>query len=702
MIGSRLAIASLAALGMTSALSLLGSAAASACSLNSPSGAIQHVVYIQFDNTHLDRDVPNVPSDLEQIPSLLNFIKGKGTLMSSHHTILIAHTAGGILTSLTGLYGDRTGQSVSNAYAYFKADGNPGFLASFSYWNDTVADLSADKSDNAPNMVNSDGSVTPAPWVPFTRAGCDVGMVAAANTVLENIGGDINTVFGAGSPEAMEASSDKNLAATDFEGLAIHCAANSPLCNTPNAKTDPLPKEPGGYDGFKALFGAKYVNPAITKSLPLKDLSGNVIQDAKGNPGFPGFDGMSAAVSLGYVASMLEAGVPVVYAYVSDAHDNHAMPGTFGPGEAGYVAQLKSYDTAFSQFFSRLAAKGIDQTNTLFVFTADEGDHFVGAPPSPANCDGITNPCTWVHDGASPNIGEVNADLSRLVGTAGDTTPFAVHSDSAPTFYVNGNPGPMDAKLRKLELDVAGVKVTNPLNGKMEPISLRLVDQAGMKMLHMVTGDPKRTPSFVMFANPDYYVVASDASSCASGKPCVFVGPAFAWNHGDFQNEIAHTWLGLVGPGVNAAGLDASTWSDHADIRPTILALTGLKDSYVSDGRVILEALTDKGVSASLAANRAAYVKLGVAYKNINAAFGQLGLATLDLANKGITADDATYAMVDKQIADFTQQRDALAAKMSAALDNAAFHGGSIDPSQADAMVQQASTLATAVQGAAK
>jgi hypothetical protein len=30
---------------------------------------IQHVVYLQFDNVHLRRDSPNVPSDLEQIPN---------------------------------------------------------------------------------------------------------------------------------------------------------------------------------------------------------------------------------------------------------------------------------------------------------------------------------------------------------------------------------------------------------------------------------------------------------------------------------------------------------------------------------------------------------------------------------------------------------------------------------------------------------
>jgi hypothetical protein len=34
---------------------------ASSCRLGN---GIKHVIYIQFDNTHLDRDIPNVPSDL--------------------------------------------------------------------------------------------------------------------------------------------------------------------------------------------------------------------------------------------------------------------------------------------------------------------------------------------------------------------------------------------------------------------------------------------------------------------------------------------------------------------------------------------------------------------------------------------------------------------------------------------------------------
>src|SRR5262249_12484671 len=62
------------------------------CRLGNHDGQIKHLIYLQFDNTHFRRDNPNVPSDLEQMPHLLNFLKGNGTLLTNDHTILISHT----------------------------------------------------------------------------------------------------------------------------------------------------------------------------------------------------------------------------------------------------------------------------------------------------------------------------------------------------------------------------------------------------------------------------------------------------------------------------------------------------------------------------------------------------------------------------------------------------------------------------------
>ncbi len=76
---------------------------ADTCQLASANGDIQHVIHIQFDNTHLRRDNPNVPSDLEQMPHLLDFIRNNGTMLTNDHTVLISHTATGILSTLTGV-----------------------------------------------------------------------------------------------------------------------------------------------------------------------------------------------------------------------------------------------------------------------------------------------------------------------------------------------------------------------------------------------------------------------------------------------------------------------------------------------------------------------------------------------------------------------------------------------------------------------
>src|ERR1700704_3237873 len=179
-------------------------------------GRIRHVIYIQFDNTHLLRDRANVPSDLEQMPHLLSFMRDNGTLLSNDHTVLISHTAGGILSSLTGLYPDHHGQTVSNSYFYFDPTSTPpntpAFSTSFKYWTDRVDDSKPDSAtrDRLPNMVTDGQKTTPAPWVPFTRAGCNFGGVSTANIELENTGtgpfGDMTQAFGAHSPEWNEAA----------------------------------------------------------------------------------------------------------------------------------------------------------------------------------------------------------------------------------------------------------------------------------------------------------------------------------------------------------------------------------------------------------------------------------------------------------------------------------------------------------------
>jgi hypothetical protein len=648
-------------------------AVASVCPLTSPSARIQHVVYIQFDNTHFTRDNPNIPSDLEQMPHLLNFIKQNGTLLANHHTPLISHTATDILTSLTGVYGDRHGVPVSNSFRYFNPDGTSNTGVSFAYWTDPLFDPApSTPTDTLPNMLTAEGKNAPAPWVPFTRAGCNVGAVATANTILENIATDIPTVFGAGSTQAAEVAANPGQAFADFVGIGVHCAAGDALCSAANGgEPDLLGDEPGGYSGFSGLFGHKYVAPQISPSGPLTDLNGNVIQDATGRVGFPGFDGMSAAVSLSYVAGLQEHGVPVTYAYISDAHDKHPSGPAYGPGEAGYVAALAAYDEAFNRFFTRLAADGITRDNTLFVVTADEGDHFVGGAPSPANCDGVNVPCTYAR------IGEINTNLAGLLATEqGITTPFKVHADDAPTIYITGNPARTDPVVRTFAHGLADLTALNPITGNTDMITRFLADPVEMKLLHMITADPARTPNLVMFADPDYFLFAG-APNCASA--CVVELPAFAWNHGDVQKEIVTTWLGLAGPGVRRSGVDRETWSDHTDIRPTILALVGLQDDYSHDGRVLAEDLRGDALPSGIRRNPLAFTLLAQAYKQINAPVGQFGQATLKISTSALVADDQRYNRLENRLTSIGSQRDALAAQIMQKLEAAEFDNQPLD-----------------------
>ena len=211
---------------------------------------------------------------------------------------------------------------------------------------------------------------------------------------------------------------------------------------------------------------------------------------------------------------MLEAGVPVVYGYIEDAiedaHDNHITgSGTFGPGEAGYETQLQAFNKAFGEFFTRLAKDGITKDNTLFVITADENDHFVGGAPSPANCDGVTTPCTYTLKG------EIDTVLDSVLFTEfGDMTPFGIHFDDAPTFYINGNPSQTDPKTRNLERESGAAIGFDVIQGGTNQIAQALADQAEQALLHMVTADPNRTPNFILFGYPDYFFETE-----SSGKP---------------------------------------------------------------------------------------------------------------------------------------------------------------------------------------
>ena len=742
---------------------------------------IKHVVQLTFDNVHFFRDNPNVPSDLEMMPNLLNFFENNGTFLSNNHTPLIAHTAIDILTTLTGLYGDRQGMpGMNNAYRTFNPDGTTDPASSFAYWTDPVFDTAGTPTtghDTNPSMVFSPtppattnpapqpNTITPAPWVPYTRAGCDAGYVGTANVELENTAVDIPKVFGPNSPEAQQLAADpdipfKDAEVADYIGVAVHCAQGSGFCAnaqgvkfgqttpSPTASPDLLPNEPGGYNGFQGLFGHRYVAPQIGAGKAnvmhngfqvtnaagnLVDLNGNQLNGAflSNHPGFPGFGSINASQTLAYLADMQEAGVPITSGYIADIHGNehipalsgtngpcNGAPAALGPGSPCYVAQAQYYNQAFGTFFQRLAADGINSSNTLFVLSSDEGDHVVGAnvgraiQPTPSNCDGATvsgdtvTPdvaCTYP---AQPNgtlsFGELSGNLTGLLATEkNNTTPFTAVSDSAPGFYVTGEPGPNDAAVRTLERDTSGLTAANPYTGTTQPITNYLADPTEMAILHMVNADPARTPTFTMFAKPDYFLSTS-TSPCTPAATCVTQNPGFAYDHGDYAAEIDTNYFGIAGPGVKHLGLDGSaanagpssagpdsgqitvpdsgttgTWADETDIRPTMMYLLGLKDDYEHDGRVITQVLT----SPNAALSGPGVATLGDCYKQLNSSVGVFGTSTLQVATQAIESNspgDHQYRATDAVLGGLDIARDRLAGVIKTDLEAAAFQNAPV------------------------
>jgi hypothetical protein len=684
----------LAAVVTSSAIASPGPSSAHGCQLDN---GIKHVIEIQFDNVHLTRDDPNVPSDLEQMPNLLNFLKGNGTVMANSHDVLV-HTATNFISNQTGLYPDRTAVTQSNSGSYYGADGKTHTDVSFAYWNAPLFDPAGNSSNTGynlrytadrSNVPNNSNVNVPAPWVPYTRAGCDVGEVGMSNTVLENINIDIPTVFGAGSPQQQEVTQNPAKATADFVGFAVHCGQSSALCA--NGQDDRLPDEPGSYQGYKALFGNSSVQPATSPSGPINDLKGRPITDPVGNPGFPGFDSLTPDVSLGYAANLIEHGVQVANVYVSDVHtDHHTSTGDLGPGEARYEQQLHEYDTAFGQFLTRMAHDGITPANTLFAVTTDEGDHFSGSAPSPAGCSGAPgNYCSYT------TKSEVNVNLPGLLATAkGNTTPFAMHSDPAPALWLTGNPARTSPAPRQLERDMAAISFTNPLTGATDKLAYQLADPVEEKILHFVSSDATRTPTLTAFAGEDEYVTGGTANC---NKPCVFTSSGFAWNHGGIWPDHQNIWAGYVGPGISARGVDNGTWTDQVDTRPTLLALAGLRDDYAGDGRVLVEITSPNALPPALRAHRSTVLRLGQLYKQIMGADGQFAEDTLAASTRalasGSASDDRTYTRISTLLQVLNGARDQIADQIGDQLLGAAFHGQPVNERQAAVLGVEAQLL---------
>ncbi len=145
--------------------------------------------------------------------------------------------------------------------------------------------------------------------------------------------------------------------------------------------------------------------------------------------------------------------------------------------------------------------------------------------------------------------------------------------------------------------------------------------------------------------------------------------------------------LGLDGPaadqGTTSSGPDSGQtevfqdhfpgpWADETDIRPTILYLTGLRDDYEHDGRVITQILSHPNQALSAPG----VTGLGECYKQLNSSVGDFAAYTLQAdtsAINGSSPGDRVYLGTGKALRGLEVARDRLAGQIKGELEAAAF-----------------------------
>ena len=57
---------------------------------------------------------------------------------------------------------------------------------------------------------------------------------------------------------------------------------------------------------------------------------------------------------------------------------------------------------------------------------------------------------------------------------------------------------------------------------------------------------------------------------------------------------------------MKTLGQTGAVWTDHTDLRPTMLSLLGLTDDYADDGNLVAQVVDDGSLPAAVLAHRAA------------------------------------------------------------------------------------------------
>ena len=459
------------------------------------------------------------------MPHLLNFMKDNGTLLTNDHTILISHTAGGILSSLTGLYPDRHGQCLEQLRLLQRRRVSRRSRRSFKYWTDPVDDdrarpaaehghrrrqerrrrrgsrTRAPAATSAPSRRRTPCSRTPAPARAATSPRCS----APAR------------------PSATEADAS-NAARRDRGGQGtdrlrrlrrpLRQAAAASATRARTRRPDLLPDEPGGYAGYKALFGAKYVNPAITRRRGrVNDLDGQPDHRPVGQPGLPGLRrdvGRDHARATSRRCRRPGSRSPT---RTSPTRTTTTGPATTTARSArarpGYVAAAAALRRRVRRVLRPPRGRRHQQEQHAVRVHRRRGRPLRRRTHPQTDCDWREHvPCVY---GAEPGRRDqrqhrrrCSTSRHRGLHRPNGSFNFTVHGDDAPTFYLNGQPRRDDRAGAQLR---AGTRRTSRRSTRTPATTAEADGGHGrpveMKALHMYTaGDPLRDPTFAYFGEP--------------------------------------------------------------------------------------------------------------------------------------------------------------------------------------------------------
>ena len=454
--------------------------------------------------------------------------------------------------------------------------------------------------DTVPAERRAGPSQTPAPWVPFTRAGCTVGDFSTANMVLENAGVDLPTVFGAelaggragqrrpglvqGSPRSPTTSAWRS---TARKGDAICANAQAVKFGQTHAVARPpsptcCPTEPGGYTGYQALFGAQVHRAAARR--------GHAEPDAQRLPGHrrrratsststgtqinePFIDRTSRLPRASARPRRRRSPTSPTCRRPASRSPTATSPTCTSarPAPAGCTTATATGSRQAARPGRRLLRRRTPRPTTHafadVLRAARRRRHHAGqhavrdqrrgerpvrrrerrpgdrSRPRPA-ATASPSPC---HYAARPDRRAAGQHQGPAVDDREQRHRSSTSSRRAPRSTCTASRPPTTRRVRQLERDTAAMTGNNPYSGVNGE---KIVELPGRRARAADPAHADRRPA----ADADVHDVPDARLLLLHRRaPNVGINPGFAWDHGYYSPNIDITWAWLVGPGRGRA-----------------------------------------------------------------------------------------------------------------------------------------------------